>query len=141
LLLYYFMKNILIVILLNLAYNLFSQTKSFVGVYENKTDKDAEFIIEYKLSLNADNTFLFHFYQDQICYIDDERAKGKWKLENNAIIFNVNEKTDVNDTHKFNFNKTKATIKGNTLSFYDCSIDWINNTELKKISASKELEK
>jgi hypothetical protein len=126
------MKYILIVTLLVLGYNSFSQTKSIVGVYENKTHKDAEFIIEYELSLNADSTFLFHFYQDQICYIDDDRAKGKWKFENNTIIFNVDDETDINETYKLNFNKTKASIKGNTLSFFDCNIDWINNTELKK---------
>ena len=104
----------------------------YVGKYENKTGKDAEFVVEYELTLNIDGTFLFHFYQDQICYVENERAKGKWKIENGIIIFEVNKSSDIDKNHKYNFNNTKAKVNGGVLTFFDCEVIWLNDIKLKK---------
>ncbi len=112
--------------------NSFSQYEKHIGVYENKAESEDGIKIEYELSLNSDGTFLFHFYQDQICYTDDDRAKGKWTVENNIILFRVNRKTDIDETHKLDFVNTKAKTENGLLKFYDSEIFWINEIELKK---------
>ena len=126
------MRNILTVIFMFIGLSLFSQSEKYFGNYENKTESEDGVVIEYELALNSDGTFLFHFYQDQICYKDDDKAKGKWTVENGVIIFQVNKKVDINDTHKLDFNKTKAKVEKGILKFYDCGVFWINKTELKK---------
>lgn len=111
---------------------LYSQTETYSGNYENKTESEDGIVIEYELRLNSDGTFLFHFYQDQICYTDNDRARGKWTTKNDIIIFQVNKEIDIDEIHKLDFDKTKAQVESGVLKFFDCEIFWINKTELKK---------
>lgn len=124
------MKNLLSLILLISGLNSYSQSENHTGVYENKTE--GEIRIEYELSLNQDGTFVFHFYQDQICYTDDDRAKGKWIAEKSIITFQVNNKVDLDEAHKLDFENTKAKIENGILTFYDSEIFWINDIQLEK---------
>lgn len=110
----------------------YSQSEKYSGNYENKTELEDGIVIDYELTLNSDGTFIFHFYQDQICYTDDDKAKGKWTTENEIIIFQVNKEIDINETHKLDFNKTKAKVENGILEFYDSGIFWINKVKLKK---------
>ncbi len=126
------MRNLLILFLLITGLNSFSQSEKHFGAYENKTEFENGISIEYELFLNPNGTFLFHFYQDQICYTDDDRAKGKWTVENDIIIFKVNNKVDIDDMHKLDFDNTKAKMNNGILSFYDSEILWINGIELEK---------
>ena len=126
------MKNILIIIFMSLRLISYSQNERYSGNYENKTESEDGIIIQFELELNSDGTFVFHFYQDQICYTDDDRAKGKWKTENEIIVFQVNKESDINETYKLNFDKTKAKVENGILKFYDSKVFWINRVELKK---------
>lgn len=126
------MKYIIIKLFMLLGVNLFSQSEQYVGNYEDKTKPESEIIVEYKLSLNLDGTFLFHFYQNQICYIDDLKAKGKWTTVNNVIIFYVANEVDIDETRMLYFDKTKAKVKNGFLEFFDCKTSWLNKLVLKK---------
>ena len=127
------MKNLIYFVTIIIGLNSFSQSVKYVGLYENKTESEDGIKVEYKLSLNSDGTFLFHFYQDQIFYEDNDKAKGKWSVKNNSILFLVNRKVDIDENHKLDFGKTKAKIENKNLKLYDSGIFWINDVELKKI--------
>ena len=111
---------------------MYSQSEKYSGNYENKTELEDGIVIDYELALNSDGTFVFHFYQDQICYTDNDKAKGKWTTKNEIIIFQVNKENDIDETYKLDFDKTKAKVENGILKFYDCGIFWINKVELKK---------
>ena len=125
------MRNILIIFML-FGLSTYSQSEKYSGNYENKTKSEDGIVIDYELALNLDGTFVFHFYQDQICYTDDNKAKGKWTTENGIIIFQVNKEIDIDETYKLDFDKTKAKVKNGILEFYDCGVLWINKVKLKK---------
>lgn len=133
------MRNLSIFIFFTSVLNVFSQSEKIIGEYENKTKFKSGITIEYELSLNSDGTFLFHFYQDQMCYEDDDRAKGKWTIENDTILFRVNKKTDFDKNHQLDFKKTKAKFMNGFLRFFESEIIWVNELELKKKTSQLNL--
>jgi hypothetical protein len=124
------MRNTLIIFSLWIGFISFSQKETYSGNYENKTESKSGIVVEYELELNSNRTFLFHFYQDQICYSDEYKIKGQWIIENDTITFLVNKEID--DNHTIDFDQTKAKIENKVLTFHNCGTFWINEKELTK---------
>lgn len=128
------MKHIFIIILMQMALTVFSQSEKYIGHYSFKSESDDGIVIEYDLTLHSDGRFLFHFFQDQLCYTDDLKGKGKWRIIDSKLIFSANEKNDIDEDYTLNLNNTKATVLNGVLKLYDCEIEWLNNTELTKLN-------
>lgn len=91
---------------------LFAQSNQFAGDYHRSlSDTEEKHIIEYKLTLNQDGTFLFHSYTKMQGGIPPEvnkYGKGKWSSKDNLITFYSNKNEDFDDKYTLDFNKTIA---------------------------------
>lgn len=57
------MKLIIVSLLLITGLNSFAQSKDFLGEYTRTLGEEGKHLIEYKLTLNQDGTFVFHYYK------------------------------------------------------------------------------
>ena len=101
----------------------------------------------WTLTLNPDGTFLYHVYRKVKGGIppeDNFYGKGQWKLENNIVYFTANQDKDIDETHKINFNTSKARINKKSprdkldrviktsIRFYESDLRTIKGLELFK---------
>ena len=103
----------LLIITLLLFYNLTTLAQNqLVGDYQRSlSDTEGKHIIEYKLILNQDGTFLFHSYakmQGGVPPETNKYGKGKWSAKDNLITFSADKKEDFDDKYTLNLNKTIA---------------------------------
>jgi len=110
-----------------------SQTDSLAGVYENKQSFDDGMQVDYELSLHVDGTFLYHFYQDQLCYVEDNRAQGTWTAQSDTIYFATDSLVHIDDYHDWDFDGAKGVIDSGVFRLVDCSEEWLIGTELKRV--------
>lgn len=90
-----------------------AQSVGYNGNYEVKYKMNDGSIFEYKINLNSNGSFKFHYYAkhtrskspDQNIY-----GKGKWKADKNIISFIIDEQIDLDETHILNFKNTRARI-------------------------------
>lgn len=121
------MKNLIVILALLISSSGFAQKGKlgkFVGTYEKKEKYDSGIILEVVLELKSDGTFYCTFYQDQLCYVDDDKGKGKWSVKNGQIQFVSEQGIDVNEEYSMNFNETKAVIDGDKLIFKESKMVW-----------------
>ena len=118
------MKNLIVILALLIWSSGFSQTEEFVGIYEKKEKHDSGIILEVVLELKSDSSFFCTFYQDQLCYEEDDKGKGKWKVDNGVILFSAEQQKDVNKEYNLDFNGTIAEIEGNKLIFKESKMLW-----------------
>ncbi|MCK5400862.1 MAG: hypothetical protein KAJ28_04445 [Flavobacteriaceae bacterium] len=141
------MKYALIIIFITLHLTLFSQSEKYVGKYEMRYEVDNGGLIEYKLTLNSDGTFLFYFYRnlEPSQPKENKYGKGVWKTErNNLIFFSTNKNNDFDEIHTLNFNNSKARYNSKSprdnserviktsLRFYSSEIFWVKGMKLIK---------
>jgi len=141
------MKKLLVLLILIVPLSSFAQSSLYAGEYEIRFEMKGGELIERKLSLNQDGTFLFHIYTniDPKQPEENKYAKGVWKVEKeNIIYFYADQKTDIDEGHTLNFNNTKARyhskskrdksarIIEKSLKFYDSNIFWVKSMKLLK---------
>lgn len=142
-----FMKLIIIALLLISNLTTFSQSNQFVGDYNRILGKEGVHLIEYKLTLNPDGTFVFHSYSNNQKGIPPEvntYGKGKWSAKGNVITFFSDKEDDFDEKYTLDFNNSKARFvtkhprdKSNRvvktrLQFFESGIFWIKRLEIFK---------
>ena len=139
------MKAIYTVLILISNLIVFAQSENVVGNYAVKIGKTDYF--DYKLTLNQDGSFVFHYYSNIKQGIPPEvnkYGKGKWTVENNVISFFA-DKQDIDDKHILNFNNSKARFLFKSprdksdrliqtrLKFLESELSWMYKIEMLKI--------
>jgi hypothetical protein len=139
------MKKLFLLLLLTLSFNLSAQTEDYTGTYIIYIEGKDGNILDYKLHLNQDNTFMFVSYQKLIDIRGEQNkynyGKGTWKVENKIIKFTT-EATDLDEKHTMDFSGSTARlikksprdtsdkIVPTALQFYKSEIFWISNLKL-----------
>ena len=139
------MKKLFLLLILTIGFSLSAQTENYSGTYILHLEGKDGNILDYKLQLNQDNTFIFVSFQKLL----DTRGehdkynygKGTWKVENKIIKFTT-EKTDLDEKHTLNFSgstarlikksprDTSEKVVPTSLQFYKSEIFWIANLKL-----------
>jgi hypothetical protein len=139
------MKKLFLLLFLTIGFSLSAQTENYSGTYILHLEGKDGNILDYKLQLNQDNTFMFVSFQKLL----DTRGehdkynygKGTWKVENKIIKFTT-EKTDLDEKHTLNFSgstarlikksprDTSEKVVPTSLQFYKSEIFWIANLKL-----------
>lgn len=139
------MKKLFLLLILTIGFSLSAQTENYAGTYIIHLEGKDGNILDYKLQLNQDNTFIFVSFQKLL----DTRGehdkynygKGTWKVENKIIKFTT-EKTDLDEKHTLNFSgstarlikksprDTSEKVVPTSLQFYKSEIFWIANLKL-----------
>ncbi|MCD0472409.1 hypothetical protein [Flavobacterium sp. JAS] len=142
------MKLILAVLLFILNLTLSAQSNNFAGDYTRSLSEDTKNTTEYKLTLNQDGTFLFHYYtkiQGGIPPEINKYGKGKWSAKNNMITFSSNKKEDIDEKYTLDFNNSTARfvtknprdktdqIVKTRLTFLESGIRWMQKIDIFKI--------
>lgn len=135
------MKQLLLFIYATINFSLSAQTEDYKGTYIFYVEAKKGEIIDYKLNLNADNTFLFTSYINNNTNEYHKSGKGMWKVENKIIKFTT-EPTDLDKDHTLNFSGTTARVikksprdqsdkvVPTSLQFYKSEIRTIENLKL-----------
>lgn len=139
------MKKLFLLLILTIGFSLSAQTENYAGTYILHLEGKDGNILDYKLQLNQDNTFMFVSFQklldtrgehDKYSY-----GKGTWKVENKIIKFTT-EKMDLDEKHTLNFSgstarlikksprDTSEKVVPTSLQFYKSEIFWIANLKL-----------
>ena len=142
------MKLLLTSLLLMLNLTIFAQSNAFAGDYNRTFNKEADHLIEYKLTLNQDGTFVFHSYSKIKNGVPPEvnrYGKGKWTAKDNVITFSSNKQEDFDVKNTLDFKKSKARfgtknprdksdrIIKTRLTFVESEIPWIQRLDVFKI--------
>ena len=107
------MKKLFLLLILTIGFSLSAQTENYAGTYILHLEGKDGNILDYKLQLNQDKTFMFVSFQKLL----DTRGehdkynygKGTWKVENKIIKFTT-EKTDLDEKHTLNFSGSTARL-------------------------------
>ena len=142
------MKLLITSFLLIFNLTLFAQSNNFAGDYSRSLGEKGKHIIEYKLTLNQDGTFLFHSYtkiQGGIPPEVNKYGKGKWSEKDNLITFSSNKQEDFDERYTLDFNNSKARfitknsrdksdkIVKTRLAFIESEIPWMQRIDIFKI--------
>lgn len=143
------MKLITTTLFLIFNLTLFAQSNQFAGEYQRTLgDTQNKNVIEYKLTLNQDGTFLFHSYSNTNGGVPPEvnkYGKGKWTAKDNLITFSSNKKEDFDTKYTLDFNKSTARfitknprdktdqIIKTRLTFLESGIFWMERLDVFKI--------
>jgi len=105
------MKLLITTFLLIFNLTLFAQSNNFAGDYTRSLSEEGKHIIEYKLTLNQDGTFVFHSYSKMQGGRPPEvnkYGKGKWSAKDNMITFSTNKQEDFDEKYTLDFNNSAA---------------------------------
>jgi len=142
------MKQILTTLLLIFNITLFAQSNNFAGNYTRSLSAEGKHIIEYKLTLNQDGTFEFHYYtklQGGSPPEVNKYGKGKWSVKDNMITFSANKKEDIDEKYTLDFNKSTARfvtknprdksdkVVKTKLQFLESEIFWMKRIDIFKV--------
>lgn len=142
------MKLTITALLLIFNLTLFAQSNQIVGDYARSLGEEGKHIIEYKLTLNQDGTFEFHWYtkiQGATPPEVNKYGKGKWSVKDNLVTFSSNKKEDFDDKYTLDFNNSKARfvtknprdksdkIVKTTLQFLESEISWLQRIAIFKV--------
>lgn len=135
------MKQFSLILLLITSFGINAQTEDFSGTYifYNKSIKGE--IVDYKIQLNKDQTFIFTSYVFNGMNEYRSNGKGTWKVENKTLKFTT-EPADIDKEYTLNFTGTTARVikksprdtsdkvVPTTLQFYKSEIRIIENLKL-----------
>ncbi|MBF4516331.1 copper resistance protein NlpE N-terminal domain-containing protein [Flavobacterium sp. ANB] len=142
------MKLLITTLLLIFNLTLSAQSSNFVGDYTRSLSEEGKHIIEYKLTLNQDGTFVFHSYSKMQGGTPPEvnqYGKGKWSAKDNMITFSSDKKEDFDEKYTLDFNNSKARfvtknprdktdkIVKTRLSFLESGIFWMRKIDIFKV--------
>jgi len=107
------MKQLLLFLFLTLNFSPTAQTEDYKGTYVFLIEGKDGNILDYKMQLNQDNTFLFTSFNRVVDmrgnHDTHKSGKGTWKLENKIIKFTT-EPNDLDKEHTLNFTGTTARV-------------------------------
>ncbi|MBS7230777.1 hypothetical protein KHA90_07055 [Flavobacterium psychroterrae] len=142
------MKLIIKLVILIFNLTLSAQSDNFIGDYSRSLSEEGNHIIEYKLTLNQNGTFLFHSYTKMQGGTPPEvnkYGKGKWTAKDNLITFSANKNEDFDEKYTLNFNKSTARfitknprnktdqIVKTRLAFIASGIFWMQRIDVFKV--------
>ena len=142
------MKSLLTLLLVLLNLTVFAQSNTFSGDYNRTINTTENDLLDYKLTLNQDGTFVFHYYSQIINGIPPEvhkYGKGKWTAKDNVITFTSNKQEDFDEKYTLDFNISKARfitknprdksdrIIKTKLTFVASEIPWMQRLDVFKI--------
>ena len=143
------MKRLTTTLFLIFNLTLFAQSNQFAGEYQRTLeDTQNKHLIEYKLTLNQDVTFLFHSYSKTNGGVPPEvnkYGKGKWTAKDNLITFSSNKQEDFDAKYTLDFNKSTARfvtknprdksdkVVKTRLTFLESGIRWMERLDVFKI--------
>jgi hypothetical protein len=142
------MKLLITTLLLISNFALFAQSNQFSGEYTRSLSEEGKHIIEYKLTLNQDGTFLFHSYTKMQGGRPSEvnkYGKGKWVAKDNMITFSSDKKEDFDTKYTLDFNNSTARfitksprdksdkIVKTKLQFLESEIGWMKRIDIFKV--------
>ena len=142
------MKLLHTTLLLIFNLTIFAQSNAFAGDYNRTFSKEGDHLIEYKLTLHQDGTFVFHSYSKIKNGVPPEvnkYGKGKWTAKDNVITFSSDKQEDFDAKYTLDFNKFKARfvtknprdksdrIIKTKLTFVESEIQWIQRLDVFKI--------
>ena len=142
------MKLLITTLLVLFNLTTFVQTNGFVGDYNRTLNTTENDMFDYKLTLNQDGTFVFHYYSKIKNGIPPEvnkYGKGKWTAKDNVITFSSNKQEDFDAKYTLDFNKSKARfitknprdksdrIIKTKLTFVESEIPWMQRIDIFKI--------
>lgn len=142
------MKLILAILIFIFNHTLSAQSNQIVGDYTRSLSEEGKHIIEYKLTLNQDGTFVFHSYsklQGGTPPEVNQYGKGKWSTKDNLITFSSNKKEDFDEKYTLDFNNSKARfvtknprnksdkIVKTKLQFLESEIHWMQKIDIFKV--------
>ncbi|WP_428231643.1 copper resistance protein NlpE N-terminal domain-containing protein [Flavobacterium sp.] len=142
------MKLILAILLFIFNLALSAQSNPYTGDYTRSLSEEGKHIIEYKLTLNQDGTFLFHSYKKMQGGTPPEvntYGKGKWSAKDNIITFSADKKEDFDEKNTLDFNQSTARfvtknprdksdkVAKTKLQFLESGIFWMKRIDIFKI--------
>lgn len=142
------MKLLISTLFLLCNITLFAQSNQFAGNYTRTLGEEGKHLIEYKLTLNPDGTFVFDSYSKVKGGIPPEAnkyGKGKWSVKDNLISFLTNKQEDFDDKYTLDFNNSTARfitknprdksdkVVKTKLQFLESEIFWMERIDLFKI--------
>ncbi|MFV8271556.1 copper resistance protein NlpE N-terminal domain-containing protein [Flavobacterium sp. GT2N3] len=142
------MKVLFTTLLFLFSLTIFAQSNPFAGDYNRTFSKEGDHLIEYKLTLQQDGTFVFHSYSKIKNGFPPEvnkYGKGKWTAKDNVITFSSNKQEDFDAKYTLDFDKSKARfvtknprdktdrIIKTKLTFVESEIFWIQRLDVFKI--------
>jgi hypothetical protein len=142
------MKLLLTRLLVLFSLTTFAQSNGFAGEYNRTFSAAGDHLIEYKLNLLQDGTFVFHSYSKIKNGFPSEvnkYGKGKWTEKDNVITFAANKQEDFDEKYTLDFNTSKARfvtknprdrsdrIIKTKLTFVESEIPWLQRLDLFKI--------
>ena len=142
------MKLLITTLLLISNFALFAQSNQFSGEYTRSLSEEGKHIIEYKLTLNQDGTFLFHSYvkmQGGIPPEVNKYGKGKWSAKDNMITFSSDKNEDFDVKYTLDFNNSTARfvtknprdksdkVVKTKLQFLESEIAWMKRIDIFKV--------
>lgn len=146
------MKLFITSLLLIFNITLFAQSNQFAGDYSRTLgDTEGKHVIEYKLTLNQDGTFVLHSYSKINGGIPPEvskSGKGKWSSKDNLITFSANKQEDFDEKFTLDFNNSTARfvtknprdksdkIVKTRLTFLESGIFWMERLDVFKITSN-----
>ncbi|MFB9079618.1 copper resistance protein NlpE N-terminal domain-containing protein [Flavobacterium procerum] len=142
------MKKFITTLLLISSLSLFAQSNQFSGEYNRSLNEGDKHIIEYKLTLNQDGTFVFHSYskiQGGNPQEVNKYGKGKWIAKDNLITFSADKKEDFDEKYTLDFNTSTARfvtknprdksdkVVKTKLQFFESEIAWLKRIDVFKV--------
>ena len=107
------MKRLFFMLLLTTSFGIKAQTEDYSGSYFFLIEGKDGHILDYKIQLNPDQTFVFTSFNRVVDmrgnHDTHKKGKGTWKVENKIIKFTT-EPTDLNQDYTLNFSGTTARI-------------------------------
>ena len=142
------MKLLLTTLLVLFNLTTFAQSNGFAGDYNRTLNTTENDMFDYKLTLNQDGTFVFHYYSKIKKGIPTEvnkYGKGKWTAKDNVITFSSNKQEDFDEKYTLDFTNSKARfvtknprdksdrIIKTKLTFVESEIFWMQGLDVFKI--------
>ena len=142
------MKLIITTFFLIFNLTLFAQSNQFAGDYIRTLTAEENNVIEYKLTLHQDGTFLFHSYSKINGGMPPEvnkYGKGKWSAKDNLITFSTDKKQDLDEKYTLDFNNSIARFVAKNprdksdkvvktrLAFVESKISWMQRIDIFKV--------
>ncbi|MGB5359645.1 MAG: copper resistance protein NlpE N-terminal domain-containing protein [Eudoraea sp.] len=141
------MKKFIAVLFLMSGLTLFSQSDNMIGEYYLKLGDDKH-LIEYRLTLNQDQTFIFHSYVNHeagMPQIINEYGKGNWTADGKIISFFSDNEKDFDEKNTLDLSNSRARfitkpsrdktdrIIKTRLKFFESEIFWIEGLDIFKV--------
>lgn len=127
---------------------MFAQSNEVSGVYHRTLKAEVNDSFDYKLTLNPDGTFLFHYcskIKNGIPTEVNKYGKGTWSAVNNTVTFSAGKTTDFDEKYTLDFNNSKARFVSKNprnksdrviktaIKFVESEISWMERLDLFKI--------